>query len=423
MDSGHTGNGSMDYVEAGDEPVTETPSRPVRPSKRLLSEDGSSGTNSPTYTESETFPDDPPEGVHPMMWGMLRTIQKDVAKLNGVEDRVAVVEDQLDYDGAEIAKLKVTVGQLVESNKTLAGRLMRAEATIDRQQTTITDLKMRSMRDNVIIKTSGPAYKETREEQTESTVRKFLTDEMRIPNVNNMCINSSHRMGQANGNYNRMLIARLPRRKDQAAIFDNASNLRGTNYSITKQFPPEIEERRQFAWADYKKARANKLAARFDGGTLVIGGEPVPKYDPIHLPVASNTLLGVANSVKPRGVSDVMTEQGHAFQAWAIPAHSLADVRDGMDQLLQLTELAGATHVPYGFRFPGAQGMHENFQSDGDLHSGLSIVRILRDLSANNVAVFVAHHSAGPLPRKKKIECLANVVSGAIMALTALTTP
>ena len=253
-------HGSMDYVEARDEPATETPSRPVRPSKRLLSEDGSSGTNSPTYTESETFPDEPHGSVHPMIWWMLRTIQKYVAKFNGVEGRVAVVEDQLDY-GAEIANLKVTVEHLVESNKTLAGRLMRADATNCRQQTTITDLKMRSMRDDLIITTSGPAYKETREEQTESTVRKFLTDEMRIPNENNMCINSSHRMGQANGNFNRMLIARLPRRKDQTTIFDNASNLQGTNYSITKQFPPEIEERRQFAWADYRKARSNKLTA------------------------------------------------------------------------------------------------------------------------------------------------------------------
>ena len=416
-------NGTMDYAEAGEEAAVKTPTRPVRPNKRLLSEDGNSYDNILTDPDidpqAETFPDEPPEGVHPMMWGMLKLIRKDVAKLNGVENRMAVVEDQLDYDGAEIAKLQQKVQQLVESNKTLAGRLMRAETTIDRQQTTITDLKMRSMRDNIIIKTSGPTYKETREEQTESTVRKFLTDEMRIPNVENICINSSHRMGQANGNFNRMLIARLPRRRDQTAIFDNASNLQGTNYSITKQYPPEVEERRQFAWADYKKARANRQAARFDGGTLVIGGNPVPKYDPIHLPATSDTLLGAAGPAKPRGVSDVMTEQGHTFQAWAIPAHSLADVREGMDQLLQLNELAGATHVPYAFRL----GMHENFHSDGDLHAGLSIVRILRDLSANNVAVFVAHHSAGPLPRKKKIDCLANVVSGAIMTLAALLTP
>ena len=334
---------------------------------------------------------------------------------------MAVVEDQLDYDGAEIAKLKLTVEQLVESNKTLAGRLLCAEGTIDKQQTTITDLKMRSMCDNVIIKTSEPACKDTHEGQTESIVRKFLTDEMRIPG-DIMCINSSHRMGQADGNFSRMLIARLPRRKDQTSIFDNASNLQGTYYSITKQFPSGVEERSQFAWADYEKATTNKLAARFAGGTLVIGGEPVPKYEPIHLPVSSNTLLGVASPVKPRGVSGVMMKQNHALHARSIPAHSLTDVLDGMDQLLQLTELAGATHVPYGLRIPGAQGMQENIQSNGDLHSGLPIVCILRELSANSVTVFIAHHSVGPLSRNEKIDCFVNVVSGAIMALTTLTT-
>ena len=52
-----------------------------------------------------------------MMFGLLKSIQKDVAKSNGVKNKIVVVEDQLDYDGAEIAKLKHTVKQLVESNK------------------------------------------------------------------------------------------------------------------------------------------------------------------------------------------------------------------------------------------------------------------------------------------------------------------
>ena len=45
---------------------------------------------------------------------------------------------------------------------------------MDRQQSTITDRNIRSMRDNAIITTSGPGYKETREEQTESTVQLSL---------------------------------------------------------------------------------------------------------------------------------------------------------------------------------------------------------------------------------------------------------
>ena len=67
-------NGSMDYVEAGEEAAVKTPTRPVRPTKRLLSEDGNSCDNILTHhdvdSQAETFPDEPPDGVHPMMWGM-----------------------------------------------------------------------------------------------------------------------------------------------------------------------------------------------------------------------------------------------------------------------------------------------------------------------------------------------------------------
>ena len=390
---------------------------PERPLPGCLSTSCQSQPCTLQYTD---FPTEPPEGVHPMLWGMLKIIKDDVAQLQGVGDRLTSLEDQADKDGSDIAMIKLSVQQLTSANKTLAGRLMRAEATIEKQQATITDLKMRSMRDNIIIKTTGPVYKDIQDENTDCTIRRFLKDEMHIANVEDIRINSSHRMGQASANYNKMLIARLPCRSDQSKIFDNASALRGTNFSICKQFPPEVEERRQFAWADYKRAKTEKRAARFDGGSLVVGGERITKYDPMSLPPASNTLLGRFCHDVPRGASEVCVEDGHAFQAWAIPVHSLDEIREGLDQLLQVTQVAGATHIPYAFRISGADGAYENFNSDGDLGAGLSMMRILRDLSVNNVAVFVAHHSVGPLAKKKKMECLANVVNGATLALTTM---
>ena len=129
---------------------------------------------------------------------------------------------------------------------------------IQRQQHEITDLRMRSMRDNILIKTSGPKYKETHEEDTANTVQKVLNDEMRIADSANISINSSNLMGQAGAGYNRMLIMRLPQRDDQNKIFDNASVLKGTDYSITKQVLVEIEEWRQFTWSEFKQAKADK---------------------------------------------------------------------------------------------------------------------------------------------------------------------
>ena len=412
------GQGAVDPLHAA------TPMSAVRGStKRQLSK--SPEVQDFMVVESPAvFPRDPPEGVHPTMWDMLRRIQSDVSKIHDVQSRVTAIEDQIDNDGTEISLLQHAVQQLMASNKTLSGRLLRAESVIKRQQGEITDLKSRSMRDNIIIKTSGDKYKEIRKEDTNATIRKFFHDELRIPDSQNMVINSSHRMGTASAGNNRMLIARLPRRIDHNKIFDNVKPLQGTQYSVTKQVPPEIDERRQFAWVDFKKAKADKRPARFDGSTLVIGGDAVRKFDPLDLPNASNVLQGRQSAALVTGTSDLFVEGTHTFQAWATQVRSPYDVREAYDHLLHKPELAGALHAPYAFRFNGTDGkLTENFYSDGDSHIGVMMVRVMRELTADNVAVFVAHHTADnrptPLPRGKKMESLANVIGGAMMALTA----
>ena len=423
-DNGHAGT---DPAAAGTvAAAVGTPQTERLSVKRMLSADSN---DSPMHDIADMFddldfPDAPPDGVHPNLWVMLRSINRKLSHVDSIENRLDAIDDQLDNDGTQLAIIKNKLERLESSSKTLSGRLIRAETVIQRQQHEITDLRMRSMRDNIIIKTSGPKYKETHEEDTANTVRKFLNDEMRIAGSANISINSSHRMGQAGAGYNRMLIARLPRRDDQNKIFHNASVLKGTDYSITKQVPVEIEERRQFAWSEFKQAKADKRPARFDGGTLVVGGEPVVKFKPVALPGTSKTLQGAAPPDILRGTSDVFVEGEHRFQAWALPAKCLNDVREGLDQLLQVSELSEATYMPYAYRFADGRSHIENFNSDGDMNSGIMMMKILRELTANNVAVFVAHHSHGkPLPRRKKMDCLVNVIGGATMALAAVVTP
>ena len=314
--------------------------------------------------------------------------------------------------------------KLIASNKTLSGRLLRAEVVIKRQQDEITDLKSRSMRDNIIIKTAGDKYKQTKNENTNATVRKFLQEELRISDAQNIILNSSHRMGVASGSYNRMLIARLPRRIDHEKVFDNVKVLLGTQYSIVKQVPPETDERHQFAWTEFKKAKEEKRPTRFDGSSLVVGGQAVRKFDPLDLPNGSNVLQGCQSPALVTGTSDLLVEGTHTFRAWATQACSVYDVSEAYDHLLHQPELAGALHAPYAFRFNGTGAkITENFCSDGETHTGVMMVRVLRELSADNIAVFVAHNTTdncpSPLPRRKKMESLANVIAGAMMALTA----
>ena len=163
---------------------------------------------------------------------------------------------------------------------------------------------------------------------------------------------------------------------------------------------------------------------RFFGAILVISGDPIAKYEPDYLPSSSKTLLGLNTSALPRGASEVIIEGDHQFQAWAVPGSCFGAVREGLDQLLQLPELSGATYMTYAYRFYDGRGSYDNFHSDGDINSGLSMVKILRELSAKHNAVVVAHHAVGrPLTRCKKMECLASAIGGAIMALSVVVTP
>ena len=97
----------------------------------------------------------PPERVNEELWEMLLSIRRDTTKANdlagALNDRLLIFEDSHDHAGADMLRMKHTLAEVVESNKVLAGRLMRAETTIERQREEIAELRMRSMRDNILF--------------------------------------------------------------------------------------------------------------------------------------------------------------------------------------------------------------------------------------------------------------------------------
>ena len=363
-----------------------------------------------------------PEGVNPAVWEMLWSIKHDTARAislgESLDHRLLILEDSHDNVGTEISILKRTVADIVKSNQVLCGRLFRAEKTIERQRTEITDLRMRSMRDNVIIRSKGSDYKAMRGENTSSIFKRFLDKELHVPNSEHITISSSHRMGQAVGDANKMIIARLPFAEDRKRIFDNVKSLKGTGMSVINQIPSEVDERRQFAWSDFKNARDAKMPAKFVGGQLIVSGEAVSKYNPLQLPCNSLMLSDGVGPVKG-AFSDIVSERDHAFLACSTKVKSLQAVRDGLDSLLLSDDFSKADHIPYAFRFHDADGkICENFSSDDDHGAGLQLLRALQSSNMIDVAVYAAHFTSdSPLTTKKRNESLKHIVSGAILAL------
>lgn len=140
-----------------------------------------------------------PEDVHPLIAQMLQAtkINMDTVmeKVNALDDRVLVLEDISDHIGADVAKFNDTPDSVALCNKTLMDRLVRAETRIEQQQIEITNLTSRSMRDNIIIRTTGEEYKEILHEDTCPVVKRFIAKEMRVADANLITITRAHCMG------------------------------------------------------------------------------------------------------------------------------------------------------------------------------------------------------------------------------------
>ena len=115
---------------------------------------------------------------------------------------------------------------------------------------TITDLKCRSMKNNLIFTGLGGEHPD---ENTEEKLRGFIYHELRIHchiPFGNVHV---HRFGRSAGDRPRPIVARFLYHRDLLEVKNSASRLKGTQYGISEQFPAEIEERRK-PLSDHKAA-------------------------------------------------------------------------------------------------------------------------------------------------------------------------
>ena len=367
--------------------------------------------------------DPPPTTIDPWLVRMMMSIKSDTSSaatsLTYLTDRVGKLEVKDGKRASELDELKVEMKTLQDSNKTLIGRLVRTELHVQQQDERITDLTARSMRDNLIFKTVGDEYKESRNEHTSSIIRRFLAEEMRIPDVEKIVIARCHRMGKRNEDFNRPMIAKFPLDCDLRRILDNAKALKGTDHIVTTQIPSEMNERRQFAWDDYNTARNAKKPVSFSGAQLFIDNTPVNKFGPTPLPlIGSSTSGNSRSSSKYRADGDEVVRDGHIFKAHSAAAIGLMDMREAKDILLRNSYFANCDKLCYGYRYLDNEGnLFENFESSGDSGVGLQILRSLRKQKAVNIVTFLAHGNTGVyITQKSRNASIETAVCGSLLA-------
>ena len=369
---------------------------------------------------------DIPQNIDPWIGKMLKSILvvgcDTAASSDTAHTRLRAVELEVKGNASEMEFMRQEMKDMQGSIKTLSGRLIRAEKDVQHLREHNNDLTARSMRDNIIIKTVGNSYRQKEHEDTEFVIREFLRKEMKVPNTENITILRSHRLGQAgDGEHNSPLIAKIPFQSDIHRIFNNVQSLKGTEHSINIQIPADYNERRQYSWPEYKKAKQAKKPATFKQGQLFVNNKPVTKLNPIPIPSSSSDSMGNISSELLSGTSGCVESQGHMFQARAIKADCTQDVRDALDELLQDDGFAHADFISHAYRFEDdTGGKTEDFESGGNSYAGWHHLQYLRKEELTDTLCFVAcssQPSARPLRTKAKNEHYEMVLKEAVASL------
>lgn len=211
------------------------------------------------------------EGNNAALESRLSQIESDVSKIKSVTDTVASLTSKVNTCENEIKEMKNTISSVEHSAKAMSQifddvkknheselrsiktntrnleeNLKRSVTSIvqknEELQSSIIDLKSRSMRDNLIF--SG--IPETPNEDCEAVFHHFLENKLKIDEF--ISFERVHRMGKPDEfkTKPRNIIAKFSFFKDREFVRRRApQKLKSTNIWVNEQFSPEIEERRK----------------------------------------------------------------------------------------------------------------------------------------------------------------------------------
>ena len=122
--------------------------------------------------------------------------------------------------------------------------IKKMEKNENEQKERLLDLQCRQMRDNLILYNTQDARDESDEDCTNKLFTFFYND-LEIMNGRMIKFDRIHRLGRYSPIKRRPIIAKFCYYPDREMVRKAAKNLDGTQYSISQQFPKEINARRK----------------------------------------------------------------------------------------------------------------------------------------------------------------------------------
>ena len=210
------------------------------------------------------------QSLHTKFDTQLTQLEKDIHDpKNGIVELLAMTTAETEDNTSHVADINSRVNKLEQQVQLMADLLTKKDKEIFSLKSEITDIKSRSMRDNIVI--TGV------KENTDENIRSMVDDLLQRIEVDKKNGNSGpisfdriHRFGSRLANGTRPIVAKIHDFRDKVAILKNANKLKKEKLKdsegkdiiddtppifINEQFPEEIAEKRRQIYA---KVRENK---------------------------------------------------------------------------------------------------------------------------------------------------------------------
>ena len=111
------------------------------------------------------------------------------------------------------------------------------------------DIEARSRRKNLLFN----GFAEERDESCATKICAFLRESLNINDA--ISVDRAHRLGRSRRGTDRPIIVAFRDYQDTQLILSSANKLKGTHYSVNRDYPQEIVDARKSLWSEYKRIR------------------------------------------------------------------------------------------------------------------------------------------------------------------------
>lgn len=212
------------------------------------------------------------------LFGRLDMMDKKLGQLQSIQSTLQNVTVQVNDVSTRLKSVETKVGDLERSrtfdSKTLddiKGRqrdmdkmLKTLQKSEEEQKKRLIDLQSRQMRDNLIFYN----IPDEREETSDACYGKLvdvLQTNLKLERARMLRFDRVHRLGKYDASKTRPIIAKFCFFQEREIVRKSAKNLKGTQYSVSQQFPKEIQAKRKELLPTLKRLKSEGKKGLFVG--------------------------------------------------------------------------------------------------------------------------------------------------------------